>query len=95
MLNTTQQVGGSLGTALLNTIYASAVTGYLVANVHDPSQLAVEKPLAFIHGYHVAFAIGAVLLGLSCVVILVLVKAGKGDTPAAMPVPEPEAVGTA
>ncbi len=97
VLNTTQQVGGSLGTALLNTIYASAVAGYLVANVHAPSQLAAEQPLAFIHGYHVAFAIGAGLLALACLVIIVLVKAGKDDTPTAMPVPEPqaEAVGTA
>ena len=33
LLNTTQQIGGSLGTALLNTLFASAVTAYLLANV--------------------------------------------------------------
>ena len=31
-LNMSQQVGGSLGTALLNTIYATAVASYLVAH---------------------------------------------------------------
>ena len=40
MLNTTQQIGGSLGTALLNTLYASAVTGYLSS--HTPG--AAGKP---------------------------------------------------
>ena len=29
VLNTSQQIGGSLGTALLNTVFAGAVTGYL------------------------------------------------------------------
>src|SRR5512144_2673211 len=33
VLNTSQQVGGSLGTALLNTLFAGAVTSYLTANV--------------------------------------------------------------
>src|SRR5262249_7483431 len=55
LLNTTQQVGGSLGTALLNTLYASAVTAFLAANAHSPAQAQQLMPEAFVHGYHVAF----------------------------------------
>ena len=32
VLNTSQQIGGSLGTALLNTLFAGAVTAYFVDN---------------------------------------------------------------
>jgi EmrB/QacA subfamily drug resistance transporter len=55
VLNSSQQIGGSLGTALLNTVFASAVTAYLTANVTSPDQIAQKTPLALIHGYHVAF----------------------------------------
>ena len=36
MVNTSQQVGGSVGTSLLSTIFASAVTSYAVGHVHTP-----------------------------------------------------------
>ena len=36
-LNTTQQVGGSIGTSLLNTLAAGAATAYLVGRVADPT----------------------------------------------------------
>ncbi len=47
-LNTAQQVGGSIGTALLNTLAASALTSYLVAN---PGHVQA----AFLHSYTTAF----------------------------------------
>ncbi len=34
MVNTSQQVGGSVGTSLLSTIYASAVASYVATHVH-------------------------------------------------------------
>ena len=37
-LNTAQQVGGSIGTALLNTVAAGAATSYLVGRALDPGQ---------------------------------------------------------
>jgi predicted MFS family arabinose efflux permease len=76
VLNSTQQIGGSLGTALLNTFYASAVTSYLESHNLPPSPF---NPLAAIHGYHVAFWIGAGLLSAAFVVILLLVNVGKDD----------------
>ena len=37
-LNTSQQVGGSIGTALLNTLAAGAATAYLVGKGREPGQ---------------------------------------------------------
>jgi EmrB/QacA subfamily drug resistance transporter len=84
VLNSTQQIGGSLGTALLNTFYASAVTSYVLAHHLSPSAF---NPLAAIHGYHVAFWIGVGLLAAAFVAILVLVNAGKDDIPTQPVVP--------
>jgi predicted MFS family arabinose efflux permease len=51
MVNTAQQVGGSIGTALLSTLAASAATSF--AATHAPSAaLATE---AAVHGYTTAF----------------------------------------
>ena len=84
MLNTTQQIGGSLGTALLNTLFASALTGYLATHLRSangPADMARIQLDAAIHGYRVAFLIGAVLLAVALVVITVFVKASKEDLP--------------
>ena len=84
VLNSTQQIGGSLGTALLNTFYASAVASFVLAHHLPPSGF---NPLAAIHGYHVAFWIGVGLISGAFVAILVLVNAGKdaGATQPAVP----------
>jgi len=76
VLNSTQQIGGTLGTALLNTFYASAVSSYVLAHHLAPSAF---NPLAAIHGYHVAFWIGVGLLATAFTTVLVLVNAGKDD----------------
>ena len=50
-INSAQQVGGSIGTALLNTIAASATTAYLVGR--NAGDHAVQN-VAAVHGYVVA-----------------------------------------
>src|SRR5262249_29634230 len=81
VLNSSQQIGGSLGTALLNTVFASAVTAFLTANVTSPGQLAQKTPDALIHGYHVAFYWGAGLLIAALIVAFFLITAKKEDVP--------------
>jgi len=76
VLNTSQQVGGSLGLALLTTFYASAVNGSLA---DDP---AAGPGAAFVHGYHVAFVWAAVFLAVALVISAVLISARKDDLPA-------------
>jgi EmrB/QacA subfamily drug resistance transporter len=51
MVNTMQQVGGSIGTALLSTLAATAVTSDLAGRAADPALLAS----AAVHGYTTAF----------------------------------------
>ena len=82
MLNASQMIGGSLGTALLNTVFAGAVTAYLTANLHNPAKLPQMLPTAFIHGYHVAFVWGAVIFAVALVVTVVLINAKPQDVPA-------------
>src|SRR4051794_21921895 len=82
LINTTQQIGGSLGTALLNTIFTSAVASYLVghrAEITDPSQLPGLQAVATVHSYTVAFWVGAALIGLAALIALVLVRATREE----------------
>ncbi|WP_348786450.1 MFS transporter [Leifsonia sp. NPDC080035] len=65
MVNTSQQVGGSIGTALLNTLAATAATDYLASHLPPTPAVAAE---AAVHSYATAywwgaafFAFGAVL----------------------------------
>jgi EmrB/QacA subfamily drug resistance transporter len=81
VLNTAQQIGGSLGTALLNTLFAGAVTSYLAEHVRAPEDAQALTPLAFIHGYHVSFFWGAMLLAAGLLVSLFLMNARREDVP--------------
>jgi EmrB/QacA subfamily drug resistance transporter len=83
LVNATQQVGGSLGTALLNTVAASVATSYLAS--HAPSAAAAQT--AAVHGYTTAFTVSAVLLAGAAVVAAVLVRAPRdqGDAQAVEP----------
>ena len=88
MVNTTQQVGASLGVALLNTVFTTALASYIAA--HGPA----AAPLGAVHGYNVAFTVSAVLLGAATVAVLALIRNDK--KPAATqpePVEEREPVG--
>lgn len=82
LLNTTQQIGGSLGTALLNTLYTSAVAAYLVDNVRQPSDVQRLQGDAFLQGYQVAFFWAAILLVAALIVAVALINAKKDDIPA-------------
>jgi EmrB/QacA subfamily drug resistance transporter len=82
LLNTCQQIGGSLGTALLNTIYASAVAAYFAAHLTNPAGKQALTPFAFVHGYHVSFVWGAALLFSALLVTVFLINAKKDDIPA-------------
>src|SRR5215471_6541247 len=72
-VNTASQVGGSLGTALLNTIATSATAAYLAT--HERSTLSLVS--ALVHGYATATAWASAILVLGAVLALVLISAGK------------------
>jgi EmrB/QacA subfamily drug resistance transporter len=74
MVNTTQQIGGSLGTALLNTIFTTAAANYLT----DHGASTVQQAEAAIRGYNVAFTASAVLLAVATVLIVLFIRGGTG-----------------
>jgi EmrB/QacA subfamily drug resistance transporter len=85
VLNTAQQIGGSLGVALLNTLYASAVTSIMISERLQPVQtpFGPQPPNeALVHGYTVAFFWAAVLFLVALVAAVLLVNARKDDIPA-------------
>ena len=65
-VNTSQQIGGSIGTALLSTLASSAATGYID---HGPAAAAV-------HGYTTAFWWAAAIFAIGAVVCGLLLKPG-------------------
>jgi predicted MFS family arabinose efflux permease len=85
MVNTSQQVGGSIGTALLSTLAGSAVTSYAVD--HGTSQAAMAA--AAVHGYTTAFYWSAAIFALGAIVSGIVLRSGAPATataPAAEPV---------
>jgi EmrB/QacA subfamily drug resistance transporter len=72
MVNTCQQVGGSIGTALLNTIAASALTSYLTSHPHTPTVAAS----AAVHSYVVTFWVSAVIFAGAAVICGLVLRPG-------------------
>jgi EmrB/QacA subfamily drug resistance transporter len=72
LVNTNQQVGGSIGTALLNTLAASALTSYVAT--HGPGPLVLAQ--AAVHSYVVAFWVSAAILAGSAVVCALVLPSG-------------------
>jgi EmrB/QacA subfamily drug resistance transporter len=75
LVNTTQQVGGSLGTALLNTVAASVTATYLATRIHTHANVQA----ATVHGYTVGFLIGAVCLAIAALSAAFLITASRAD----------------
>jgi MFS family permease len=68
LVNTMQQVGGSIGAPALSTVALTATASYLTA--HQASPLALET--AAVHGYTVAFTVSAALFALGAVLAFAL-----------------------
>ncbi|MCX5226799.1 MFS transporter [Streptomyces sp. NPDC006553] len=83
MVNTSQQVGGAIGTALLNTIAASATTAYLTDNAAGATTPAAQKLLqlqGMVEGYTAAIWWAVGILVASAVIAFTLINTGKPDT---------------
>lgn len=60
-VNAVQQVGGSIGPSLFNTIAGSAFAGYLVSNASATSDERL-RALATVHSYSVSFDVAAAIV---------------------------------
>ncbi|MEA2159511.1 MAG: hypothetical protein QOD66_1891 [Solirubrobacteraceae bacterium] len=78
-VNASQQVGGSLGTALLSTLVASAATSFL-GGARPTSALIAE---AAVHGYTTGFAWAAAIFAAGAVVAVTLYEPGLQQTESA------------
>jgi EmrB/QacA subfamily drug resistance transporter len=75
LVNATQQVGGALGTALLNTVAATATASYLASHVHS----VASTSLAAVHGYTTAFSLSAALMLLAAIVVAFFIRASREE----------------
>ena len=76
MVNTSQQIGGSLGTALLSTIAVTASTSYSVAN-NIAQDDRTGGAFAATHGFTVAFQFSAAFLFIGAIVLFFFINVGK------------------
>jgi len=86
LVNTNQQVGGSIGTSLLNTIAASAATAYVTAHVsaHTPPT-ATTAVDATIHSYTTVYWVTASIFVLGGIVTAFLFRRRQATAQAAAP----------
>ncbi len=84
LINTSQQVGGALGIAVLSTVATTAT--------NDATASGVAVPQALTDGFHAAFWVGVIVAGLGIAASLALVR-GRDltEAPALEPVPALEA----
>ncbi|QNE47109.1 MFS transporter [Glaciihabitans sp. INWT7] len=75
MVNTSQQVGGSIGTALLNTLAAATATSYLASHVPTTARVAAE---AAVHSYATAYWAGAAFFAFGALLSALLFRR-RGD----------------
>jgi EmrB/QacA subfamily drug resistance transporter len=74
LINTSQQVGGSLGTALLNTVAATSTASF-IANHGELGPKLIN--VAMVHGFTIAFKCGAALLVIGAFVVFFFINIGK------------------
>ena len=72
LFNTSQQVGGALGLAILSTLAATATSNTLSSVAGQPSP--GEQSQALVDGFHVAFLGSAVVVAAGAALLLVLLR---------------------
>jgi EmrB/QacA subfamily drug resistance transporter len=82
MVNTSQQVGGSIGTAFLSTLFASAAADYLSSHPHTVGVANAAQ----IHGYTTAFWTAAAIYAVGLLIaVFVLPPRSKLVAPTSVP----------
>ena len=84
-----QQVGGSVGTALLSTIAASAAASYATSHAGQVATPMALQQLAAVHSYTTAFWVAAAVFAAGAVISALLIPNGtlpvtEGDEAPAM-----------
>ncbi|GAA4793813.1 MFS transporter [Streptomyces sanyensis] len=77
MVNTSQQVGGAIGTALLNTIAASATTSYIASHAAAATDARLLQLQGMVHGFSSAIWWAVGILVLAAAIAGTLVNTGR------------------
>jgi EmrB/QacA subfamily drug resistance transporter len=72
LFNTSQQVGGALGLAILSTLAADRTTSYLTGLGHAPT--AAEQNTGLVEGFQLAFTISAAVMVAGVILAAVLLR---------------------
>jgi EmrB/QacA subfamily drug resistance transporter len=70
LLNTSQQVGGALGLAILSTLAADRTTSVLGGGAPSPA----DQASALVDGFHVAYAGGAAFMAAGAILLALMLK---------------------
>jgi EmrB/QacA subfamily drug resistance transporter len=88
LFNTSQQVGGAIGLAVLSTFAFSRTSDYLGGLGHKPSELELAQ--AQVNGYRLAFILGAAFMLVAAAMVATLVRkedvAQIAEDPAPVPI---------
>jgi MFS family permease len=93
-INVAQQIGGSIGTSLLNTIAATAAASYITAHAASITSSASKQLVqanGLIHSYHVVFWVAAAIYGVAAVVCALVLRSGVAIPRASSPAPAVDA----
>ena len=72
IFNTSQQVGGALGLAVLSTLAANETTSYLQSLGHRP--VPAEVSAGLVEGYQVAFLAAAILVSVGAIMLALFLR---------------------
>ncbi|ARF56298.1 MFS transporter [Streptomyces gilvosporeus] len=97
-VNTSQQVGGSIGTALLNTIAASTSATYLAVHLAQAARHTAGRTLppavrgalvkdGVVHGFSAAIGVGSAIMLLAALVAGLMVTGRAAKPPVSAPAP--------
>ncbi len=75
LVNATQQTGGTMGAALINTIATSATVSYVAAHGKSVASLTAGS----IHGYTTAFTFSAIVLAVAAASAFTLIRRGRPE----------------
>lgn len=71
LLNTSQQIGGALGLAIISGVFASSVK--------DSAMKGADAATAQVNGFHDAFIMGAIFTAVAALIAAVVIKHVKGE----------------
>lgn len=89
LVNTMQQVGGSIGAAALSTVALNATAAYLAAH-QGAGPAPATAAAAAVHGYTAAFTVSAIVFGVAAILAYTLLPAQRRATQSRLdPAPRP------